>query len=229
MKKSRILAAVFVVLLVTGLVFAAGSVSCGKPDSNFSPAEYDKKFSTRYSRAFPVLARDILRQAQVNRGICVDIGCGPGYLGIAIAKNSAMTVHSLDILPEMIELVKKRVAEVKLEHRVHPVVGDVHAMPYADGFADLAVSRGSLPFWKDKRKAFGEIYRILKPGGEGHIGCGFGAGYAVLEKRKDSRSAKPQKKFTHDEILAALENAGIEDFTVIDDNLRGYWVIIRKK
>ncbi|MBP7585696.1 MAG: class I SAM-dependent methyltransferase, partial [Spirochaetes bacterium] len=153
MKKSLIPAAVFVILSLAGLVFVAGLVSCDKADRNFSPVEYDKKFRARYSRAFPVLARDILRQAKVDRGICVDMGCGPGYLGLAIAKNSAMTVHSLDILPEMIGLVKKYSAEEKLAHRVHPVVGDVHNLPYGDGFADLVVSRGSLPFWRDKRKA----------------------------------------------------------------------------
>ncbi len=216
-------------LLLAGLVSVAAPVSCGKVNRNFSPAEYDLKFGTRYARAFPVLARDIIKQGKVDRGICVDIGCGPGYLGLAIAKNSAMTVHSLDILPEMIRLVRKRAVEAKLEDRVHPVVGDVHAMPYADGFADLAVSRGSLPFWKDKKKAFGEIFRILKPGAAAHIGCGFGAGYAHIDRDKERKSGKPPKKFTHDEILTALEGAGIEDFTVIDDNLRGYWVIIRKR
>ena len=111
---------------------------------------------------------------------------------------------------------------------MNPVVGDVHNMPYAGGFADLAVSRGSLPFWRDKKKAFGEIYRVLKPGGSAYIGCGFGAGYAHIDVQKDSHKSKPPKKFTHDEILAGLEGAGITDFTVIDDNLRGYWVIIRK-
>ncbi len=219
---------VFSLFLIV-VMCAVGPVSCGRGERNFNVCEYDKKFRTRFSGAFPVLARDILRQAKVDRGICIDIGCGPGYLGLEIAKNSTMTVHSLDILPEMITIVKKYVAEEKLTGRVHAVVGDVHNLPYESGFADLAVSRGSLPFWRDKAKAFGEIIRVLKSGGEAHIGCGFGAGYAHIGKRRNDGGKKPPKKFTHDEILEALEGAGIVDYTVIDDSLRGYWVIIRKQ
>ena len=110
MKKKGASAVLIAVISLIGLALIAGFASCKKGERCFNVHEYDKKFRTRYARAYPVLARDILKQANVNKGICIDIGCGPGYLGFAVAKNSTMTVHSLDISPEMIALVKKYIS-----------------------------------------------------------------------------------------------------------------------
>jgi SAM-dependent methyltransferase len=200
---------------------------CEKGEDAFNVYEYDKIFRTKFITAFPELAKEILDYAKMSEGVCIDIGCGPGYLSFAIAEVSRFQIHSLDISPQAIELTKKYVTEKNLAGRVFPVVGDVHKMPYSDRFADLVVSRGSLPFGTDKTQAFREIKRVLKPGGIAYIGCGFGAGYKKIVEDRQPRDRNPPKKFTHDSILKSLEDAGITDYTVIDDYHRGYWVIIR--
>lgn len=53
------------------------------------------------------------------------------------------------------------------------VFADAQALPFKDNYADIIVSRGSFQFWKDKRLAFSEIYRVLKTGGIAFIGRGF--------------------------------------------------------
>jgi len=60
-----------------------------------------------------------------------------------------------------------------LEKRVDTVFADAQALPFKDNYADIIVSRGSFQFWKDKRLAFSEIYRVLKTGGIAFIGRGF--------------------------------------------------------
>jgi len=200
---------------------------CEKGEDAFNVYEYDKIFRTKFIAAFPDLAKEILDYAKKSEGVCIDIGCGPGYLGFAIAEISGFQIHSLDISPQAIELTKKYVPEKNLAGRVFPVVGDVHKMPYPDRFADLVVSRGSLPFWTDKTQAFREIKRVLKPGGIAYIGCGFGAGYKKIVEDREPKDRNPPKQFTHDSILKSLEDASITDYTVINDYKKGYWVIIR--
>lgn len=214
-------------MLIAAIVLMIPLVSaCNKKNDEFDVYAYDKKFQ-KFIPAFPVLAQEILDHAQKSKGVCIDIGCGPGYLGIAIAERSNFQVHSLDISPAAIEFTKKSIAEKNLGGRVFPVVGDVHKLPYADAFAELVVSRGSLPFWRDKARAFREIHRVLRPGGIAFIGCGFGSGYIHIPENRAS-GKKPPKKFSHESILKALTEAGIGDYTAIDDNNRGYWIIIRK-
>jgi len=215
-------------LLLLALVWVVSGCHLAKKGNDaFDVYEYDKKFRTKYIGAFPELAKEILDFTKMSEGICIDIGCGPGYLGLAIAEMSKFQVYSLDISPQAIELTKKYVVEKNLTGRVFPVVGDVHKLPYSDSFADLVVSRGSLPFWVDKTRAFREIKRVLKQGGIAYIGCGFGAGYKKITEDRTFKNRKPPKKFTHDSILKSLVDAGITDYTVIDDYNRGYWIIIR--
>jgi ubiquinone/menaquinone biosynthesis C-methylase UbiE len=206
-------------------------VSCSytKSNSDFNVHEYDKMFRAKFLPAFPVLAQEIIEYTKISKGTCVDIGCGPGYLALAVAKVSDLTVYALDISEPAIELAKEYIEKEGLANRITPVVGDVHNMPFDDNSMELVVSRGSLPFWRDKAKAFGEIKRILKPQGIAYIGCGFGSGYVkIAADKNNTRNRKPLKKFTHDSIIKALEDADIKDYTVIDDYNRGYWIIIRK-
>ncbi len=216
------------VFIVVGFLLITAVVSCKTPMGEINAREYDTKFRQRFIGAFPLLARDILTVSGKKDGVCVDLGCGPGYLGLAIAEQSSMKVYSLDISPRAIELAKNYVAEKKLDGRVYPAVGDVHRLPYGDSSADLVVSRGSLPFWRDRAAAFREVLRVLKPGGQAHIGCGFGAGYIRIPPNNEHGNKKPPRKFTHEEVIDALEAADISNYTVTDDSRRGYWIVIRK-
>ena len=228
----KILSRASYVLLYVLLLIAAGVslTACGSPEAEFNVHAYDKKFRARFLPAFPVLAKEIIDYTKVTKGTCVDIGCGPGYLSLALARITGMKIYSLDISAPAVAMAKKYAEQEGLSGRMIPVQGDVHSMPFPDSSADLVVSRGSIPFWKDRGKAFGEIKRILKPGGFACVGCGFGSGYRAIKKPvSNPRRGKPPKKFSHDSVIAALESADIQDYTVIDDNNRGYWVIIRKQ
>ena len=46
---------------------------------------YDQLTRTTYAQIYPVIAEQILERTRISRGICVDIGSGPGPLSIALA------------------------------------------------------------------------------------------------------------------------------------------------
>jgi predicted TPR repeat methyltransferase len=93
-------------LLLTASWAVSGFCASEKGEDVFNVYEYDKSFRTKFIAAFPELAKEILDYAKMSEGVCIDIGCGPGYLGLAIAEMSRFQIHSLDISPQAIELTK---------------------------------------------------------------------------------------------------------------------------
>jgi len=96
----------------------------------------------------------------------VDLGSGAGN-DVFIARSvvgDAGRVIGVDMTPEMID--KARVnAERRGFRNIEFRLGDIEALPVDDASADVVVSNCVLNLVPDKRRAFAEIFRILKPGG----------------------------------------------------------------
>jgi len=96
----------------------------------------------------------------------LDVGCGTGTLAIAIRPRVGEgEVHGIDASPEMIEVAKEKAAKTRTE--INFQVALIEAIPFPDGSFDLVTSSLMLHHLPDdlKRKGFGEIRRVLKPGG----------------------------------------------------------------
>jgi ubiquinone/menaquinone biosynthesis C-methylase UbiE len=109
------------------------------------------------------LAR-LVDAAQLQGGERVlDLGCGAGHTAIAFAARGA-EVTGLDLTPEMVgvatDLAKQRgLTNVRFE------VGDVAALPFADGTFAVVTSRYSAHHYGDPVAALSEAARVLAPGG----------------------------------------------------------------
>ena len=71
--------------------------------------------------------------------------------------------------PEMLEKATRAAEEAGMAH-VKFRDGYAESLPVADDWADLIISNGVVNLCPDKLAAFGEMYRVLKPGGRIHIG-----------------------------------------------------------
>lgn len=94
----------------------------------------------------------------------LDVGSGPGYLVASIADRvgAAGTVHGLDPSPPMNALASARVAD---RQWASIDTGDALALPYPDAAFDAAVSTQVYEYVEDLPAAFGELRRVLRPGG----------------------------------------------------------------
>lgn len=108
--------------------------------------------------------------AAFPRGRLLEVGSGPGRLAVWLAQEApGVAVTGVDISEAMVERATSRAAEANLAERVRFEVGDVGALPFADGEFDGVASTLSLHHWPDASRGLAEIYRVLKPGGEARI------------------------------------------------------------
>ena len=105
--------------------------------------------------------------AQIKPGdVVVDLGSGAGNDCFVARAETGETgrVIGLDMTPPMIDRARKNAKTLGYTN-VEFVYGDIEDMPLPDNLADVVVSNCVMNLVPDKRKAFAETYRILKPGG----------------------------------------------------------------
>jgi ubiquinone/menaquinone biosynthesis C-methylase UbiE len=177
----------------------------------------------------------ILEKTGIDLGTCLDVGCGGGYLGLALAGITRLDFIFLDQSPEMLRCAEENIALSGLTTRARTLRGRVQAIPLAEASVDLGISRGSVPFWNDLQAAFREIHRVLKIGGCVYIGGGLGdpnTRAAVQERMRRKYPEWQQKRHQpprHDNnhYSDALTAAGINPF-VVTRNDEGLWITFRK-
>ena len=99
----------------------------------------------------------------------LDFGCGAGTISVGLARAvSPGELHGIDIEESQIDLARS-VARVGRRGNATFHVGDVTAMPFEDGFFDVAHCRNVLMHVPDTAAVLAEVKRVLKSGGI--IGC----------------------------------------------------------
>jgi ubiquinone/menaquinone biosynthesis C-methylase UbiE len=115
-----------------------------------------------------VLRKYIARRAAglLSAGEAADLGCGPGYLAIELARRApGLYVTGVDLSDAMLAQAISNARLAGVSHQTDFRTGDVAALPFRDTSLDLAVSTLSLHHWDDPRPVFNEIARVLRPGG----------------------------------------------------------------
>jgi len=100
----------------------------------------------------------------------LDLGSGAGNDAFVArrAVGEKGRVIGLDMTPEMVERARANNKKLGFTN-VEFVLGEIESMPIADATADVVVSNCVLNLVPDKAKAFGEIFRVLKPGGHFNV------------------------------------------------------------
>ena len=216
-----------IVWFTAAWLFSTGVFSSAAEDglsSSVDSGNISQGSSTILSPVYGPLAEQIVSEFDLvhREGTGIDVGGGYGNLAIELAKRTPqMQWINADINPEVIPSVRQAAKEAGVEHHMSALLVDVHEMPFEDDYADIIVSRGSFQFWTDRRKAFYEISRVLKPGGVAFIGRGFSENLPVNVARKVREQQMAQGSFpvynveeTAEELKNIMELLGIKDYRI---------------
>ena len=102
--------------------------------------------------------------------VILDIGCGGG-MNINRMAQGAKKVYGVDYSIESVNLSKEVNEDLIKEGRVEVHEGNVMDLPFEDNSFDIVTAFETVYFWPDIVKSFGEVKRVLKPGGMFLIGC----------------------------------------------------------
>jgi arsenite methyltransferase len=96
----------------------------------------------------------------------LDLGCGAGTDSLVAAQmvGSGGRVTGIDMTEAM--LVKARSAATTMgANKVEFVEAEAERLPFSDASFDVVISNGVIDLVPDKDAVFGELYRVLAPGG----------------------------------------------------------------
>jgi len=160
--------------------------------------------------------------ASIKEGETVlDLGSGAGFDSFLAASRvgPAGKVIGVDMTPEMIKKAEENAAKGDYGN-VQFRQGELEDLPVEDNSVDVVISNCVINLVPDKKKAFAEAFRVLKPGGrlmvsdlvlrqelplsiresiEGYVGCISGAAMK-------------------DAYLDAIRSAGFDDVEVIEES-----------
>ena len=109
-------------------------------------------------------ARDLVARADASATHALELACGTGQVTELLAAHLLPMAHLIatDLNAGMWALGQRKITD----SNVSWATVDMSAIPYADQEFDLVACQFGVMFVPDKARAFAEMYRVLKPGGQ---------------------------------------------------------------
>jgi 2-polyprenyl-3-methyl-5-hydroxy-6-metoxy-1,4-benzoquinol methylase len=91
----------------------------------------------------------------------IDVGCGPGHYGIALAKRGAKFVYGIDFAQGMIDLAKQNAAQSGVEDKCHFVFDDFMERSIRERF-DYAIVMGFMDYIEAPQKIVEKVLSLTR-------------------------------------------------------------------
>ncbi len=157
--------------------------------------------------------------------IILDVGCGGGININRMAKQAKM-VYGVDYSIESVKLSREVNRQEIHDGKVKVLEGNVANLPFEDNTFDIVTAFETVYFWPDIEKCFGEVKRVLKPGGIFLIGMESNGSDNLI--MKVSERLIDMTVYNDDEIKGFLKNNEFSDITIYLRDARNKQEIIKK-
>ena len=127
-----------------------------------APGRYNFRYWTRFRRELEELS------AGWQKGRLLNLGCGHGADFLPFRQG--FELYGVDFSAVMLELAREYAK--KFDFTMNLVLADVSRLPFSDGSFDWAISVATyhhLESRETRERAFSELWRVLRPGGEAFI------------------------------------------------------------
>lgn len=95
----------------------------------------------------------------------LDMGCGRALSSVFLARELGVQVWATDLWIDATGNWE-RICEAGVQDSVFPIHAEAHALPFADGFFDAAVSLDAYHYFGTDDLYIGQFSRLVRPGGE---------------------------------------------------------------
>jgi ubiquinone/menaquinone biosynthesis C-methylase UbiE len=175
-----------------------------------------------------IMTDEIIRFG-ITEGTVLEIGPGPGYLGLEwLKKTENSRLYWLEISEDMKSIEMKNAKEYNLTGRVTTTVSDAtKVFPFKPNTFDAVFSAGSLHEWANPVQTFNEIYRVLKKNGKFFISDlkrNISPFLVFIMKRMVKQKSMKQGLITSlhaaylkPEIIELVRQSRLKDFTVTEN------------
>jgi ubiquinone/menaquinone biosynthesis C-methylase UbiE len=103
-------------------------------------------------------------------GLLLDLGTGPGYLPIEIAKRSPeIHIVGIDLSAKLIHIARVNAKKAGFSSQLNFEIGNAAGLRFSNASFDMVISTGMLHSLKAPEKVLQEIHRLLKKDGRAWI------------------------------------------------------------
>ena len=203
---------------------------------------YEKAARLVVERFYQKIADEIL--SDFKAGLVLDLGTGPGYLPIEIAKRSPkINVVGIDLCKKLIHIARANAAAAGLSSQLSFEIGNAARLRFQEASFDMVISTGMLHSLKEPVKVFREIHRLLKKDARAWILDP--ASVASLINREKWRASlsfrdrfflrlfkalglhRPIQPYTRNQITPMIRAAGFQRFA-IDETAEEIKIVLEK-
>jgi phosphoethanolamine N-methyltransferase len=164
---------------------------------------------------------ELFRDEDLSGASVLNLGCGLGTMDRILARDhGAERVLGVDIETQLIERAQAAAKRDGLEDRVTFQLVAPGPLPFPDGSFDVVTSKDAIICIKDKRAVYGELLRVLKPGGRLIVSDWFGGTPPFSAEMRAWMDSAPGHYFmvTLADTAAMLEDLGFVDVRSRDRN-----------
>lgn len=184
----------------------------------FDPKQIHKLDNPERRKLLP--PEEIIAYLQIQQGdIIADIGCGPGYFSIPLAKKTKGTVFAVDVEPLMFDYLKEKADQAGVDN-ISYVHSHAESLALPDAKVDKVFCAFILHEIGDLSKGLLEIKRILHPNGKILI--------LEWEKKKTESGPPVEERIAVEDLREKVEGAGFHG-EIIRPNPNHYMILAKPK
>lgn len=153
--------------------------------------------------------RFVLEQALPLSGRVLDVGTGKGRFVIPLARHAA-NITTVDVNGEEQRRARLEAMLAGVADRIRFVIHDARSLPWPAASFDAVLSWNVFHHLDDPGRVFGEMLRVLKPGGKLVLADFSPSGFRLMDEihaAEGCRHPHPPSRFGH--WRALLKNAGL--------------------